>query len=48
MKMKISGNRKIGYRLIVPIEAYNNAGQPKEYDCVAFRDGTLVYQPVLS
>ena len=46
MILKVSGNKKIGFRLIIPIDAYNNAMQPKKYDCVAFRDGTLVYQPI--
>jgi hypothetical protein len=46
MILKVSGNKESGFRIAIPIEAYNNADQPKEYDCIAFRDGTLVYQPV--
>jgi len=46
MIFKIRGNRENGYSIAVPTEAYNKADQPKEYDCIAFRDGTLVYQPV--
>jgi hypothetical protein len=46
MIYKVSGNKGIGFRLIIPMKAYLDAMQPKEYDCVAFRDGTLVYQPV--
>jgi hypothetical protein len=44
--LKVRGNKELGYSIAVPIEAYNNADQPREYDCIAFRDGTLVYQPV--
>jgi hypothetical protein len=46
MKYKVSGNKEIGYRLIIPMKAYLDAMQPKEYDCVSFQGGTLVYQPV--
>lgn len=46
MILKVSGNKMIGYRLAIPIDAYNNAMQPEKYDCVVFRDGTLVYRPV--
>ena len=46
MILKVSGNKKAGFRIAIPQEAYNNAMQPKKYDCVAFLDGTLVYQPV--
>jgi len=46
MIFKIRGNRELGYSIAVPTEAYNDADQPKEYDCIAFRDGTLVYRPV--
>lgn len=46
MILKVSGNKTIGFRLAIPIDAYNRADQPKEYDCVTFQDGTLVYQPV--
>jgi hypothetical protein len=46
MILKIRGNKEIGYSIAIPIDAYNVAMQPKEYDCVSFQDGTLVYQPV--
>jgi hypothetical protein len=46
MILKVSGNKEVGFRIAIPIEAYFNAMQPKRYDCVVFRDGTLVYQPV--
>ena len=43
---KVSGNRKIGFRLNIPTEAYVDAMQPEAYTCAVMQDGTLVYQPV--
>jgi len=45
---KVSGNKKIGFRLIIPIESYMNSEQPAAYTCAVMQDGTLVYQPVRS
>lgn len=45
---KVTGNKTIGYRLVIPMEAYLVADQPKAYTCCAMQDGTLVYQPVRS
>ena len=42
----VSGNEKIGYRLIIPMEAYKVAMQPQRYTCAVTQDGILVYQPV--
>ena len=42
----VSGNEKIGYRLIIPMEAYKVAMQPQRYTCAVMQDGTLIYQPV--
>ena len=42
----VSGNKKIGFRLIIPTEAYVQAMQPERYTCAVMQDGTLVYQPV--
>ena len=42
----VSGNKKIGFRLIIPTEAYVAAMQPERYTCAVMQDGTLVYQPV--
>ena len=44
--VKATGDKKHGIRVNVPWDAFCNADQPKEYDCVTFQDGTLVYQPV--
>ena len=43
---KVSGNKKIGFRLIIPTESYMDAMQPEAYTCAVMQDGTLVYQPV--
>ena len=43
---KVSGNDKIGFRLIVPKEAHMLAGRPTAYTCWYGGDGTIVYQPV--
>jgi hypothetical protein len=43
---RVSGNKKIGFRLIIPTEAYVVAMQPEKYTCAVMQDGTLVYQPV--
>lgn len=43
---RVSGNKKIGFRLIIPMEAYVRADQPEQYTCAVMQDGTLVYQPV--
>jgi hypothetical protein len=45
-ELSVSGNRTIGYRLAIPLDAYLNAMQPRAYTCAAMQDGTLVYQPV--
>jgi hypothetical protein len=46
MIFKATGSKEKGYRIAIPSIAYEKTGQPREYDCVVFRDGTLVYQPV--
>lgn len=46
MIYQVRGNKEQGYSIALPSAAYEKTGSPKEYDCVVFRDGTLVYQPV--
>jgi hypothetical protein len=46
MKLKVTGNKRVGFRIAIPMEAYVNAMQPERYDVVCMQDGTLVYQPV--
>lgn len=42
----VSGNKKIGYRLIIPKKALKSENISRIYKCTVKRDGTLVYQPV--
>jgi hypothetical protein len=43
---KVSGNKTIGFRIAIPMEAYIDAMQPGAYTCVSMQNGTLIYQPV--
>ena len=43
---KVSGNKEIGRRLVIPQEAYLIAGEPRCYTCWYNGDGTIVYIPV--
>jgi hypothetical protein len=42
-----SGNKKIGYRLIVPQKALRTEQVSGIYRCVVKRNGTLIYIPVV-
>jgi len=48
MKYKVRGNKAIGYSIAIPTDAFDNAGKPKEYECVETGDGILTYRPVKS
>ena len=42
----VTGNKKIGYRLIIPQIAMKSEQVSDKYLCHVKRNGTLVYQPV--
>jgi 16S rRNA U516 pseudouridylate synthase RsuA-like enzyme len=43
---KVSGNEKIGYRLVIPSQVYKMFNKPKRYTCEVAEDGALMYKPV--
>jgi hypothetical protein len=43
---RVTGSKKQGFKLNIPMESYIDAMQPKAYTCAAMQDGTLIYQPV--
>ena len=43
----VSGNRKSGFRIAIPLETYEKEGTPsEEYNISVFQDGSFLCQPV--
>jgi len=42
----VSGNERVGYRLVIPSQVYKMFNKPKKYTCEVTEDGTLTYKPV--